>query len=98
MLSNRQPLSSLFAGIFAGASSAMLLTPNLGFAVIIGLASALLCLSSTSEKKVIIFLAGGVTATMAAFIVTSHFTILNQVIAIVSAIACSLYLTSVLSK
>lgn len=98
MLSKRPEISSLISGLMIGASALIITTPNITIALTMALSCALLCLTATSEKKVFIFLAGGVSVGL----IGLTFIMLNSLIeqmAITAAIAlATFYISEILSK
>lgn len=98
MLSKRPELSSMLAGALIAGASLIVTSPDIVFAVIMACSSALLCLSKASEKKVLIFIAGGAAVGMIGFVFISLNSIINKlaVSAAIAAITC--YISNSLSK
>lgn len=98
MLANRPPASSLIAGALFGLAAALKFAPDTVLALLIASSCALVCLTNTSEKKIIIFLAAGSSAAIIDFILYCHQPIALTLAYIAATVTATLYLTEVLSK
>lgn len=98
MLSKRPELSSLLAGVLIGGASLIVTSPDIVFAVIMACSTALLCLSHASEKKVLIFIAGGASVGLIGFTFIALDSIINELAVSVAIAAITYYLSDAACK
>ncbi len=98
MLANRHPISSLIAGVLLGVSVALKYQADTVMAVAIVSACALMVLTKTSEKKVLIFLAGGFATSIIDLVIYSQSSVVESAAYIAVTVLSTIYLTEILSK
>lgn len=98
MLANRQPIVSLITGILLGAAGAIKLAPDSVLVVLIISTCGLLCFTKTSERKVLMFLAGGFATALIDFVIYSQSSLVEMLAYIAAIVLSTFYLTDSLSK
>lgn len=98
MLSKRPEISALISGFMLGISALVISSPNIVIAISMACACALLCLTATSEKKVFIFLAGGVSVAFIGFTFIAVNSLVEQLAITAAILALTFYISEILSK